>query len=66
MVPQEEAGGQEGKGENLPGGPSMGRRAFRLGDGEKAWNPQRLLSCFCFSAGFNMDQCAMARALPLK
>lgn len=36
MVPQEEAGGQEGKGENLPGGPSMGRRVFRLGDGEKA------------------------------
>lgn len=23
MVPQEEAGGQEGKGENLPGGPSL-------------------------------------------
>nr|MBO2483305.1 hypothetical protein [Bacillaceae bacterium] len=36
MVPQEGAGGQEGKGENLPGGPSMGRRVFRLGDGEKA------------------------------
>jgi len=42
------AGGQEGKGENLPGGPSMGRRVFRLGDGEKAWNPQRLFHVFVF------------------
>ncbi|KYD15126.1 hypothetical protein B4135_2694 [Caldibacillus debilis] len=26
----------------------IGRRAFRLGDGEKAWNPQRLFHVFVF------------------
>jgi hypothetical protein len=65
MVPQEEAGGQEGKGEDLPGGPSLaaGLSGWAM---EKRHETGDTPSCVCFSLGFNMDQCAMARALPLK
>lgn len=53
VVPKEARRPKREKGQSLPGGPSMGRRAARLDDGAKDMKPAEISVGFCFSGGFS-------------